>query len=193
VGLSLRLLDREHCIDFNLKKAKEAFGRVPIERQKKPLTLFFSQAGGDDLRRVGEWYQGQWKKNLGIEVRLESRESKTYLALLSEHPPEIFRKGFSLDRPSCEAAVEAFISGAPNNLIRQHSDKYDRGFEKLQAARTTADKKRHCGDLMEKLISNYRMIPQGRIHFSMLQNHRFEGWKINSLNQLDLTQLHLKK
>ena len=141
------------------------------------------------MRRVGEWYQAQWKKNLGFEITLEPREQKTYLALLSNNPPAIFRKGFSLDRPSCQAAVEAFIKDSPNNFIRQHSSNYDSLFKKLREASVSGEQKKLCGQMIEELMTNYRLIPQGRIHFSMLQNHRFDGWEVNSLNQLNLAKL----
>ena len=43
---------------------------------------------------------------------------------------------------------------------------------------------------MDFLMKNYFLIPLGAIHFSMLAKPEFTGWKLNQMNQLDLSNLH---
>ena len=46
-----------------------------------------------------------------------------------------------------------------------------------------------CSQAVEYLLNRGRTIPLGRIHYGMLHSGKFTGWSINSLQQLDLTQL----
>ncbi|NJL25565.1 MAG: peptide ABC transporter substrate-binding protein [Calothrix sp. SM1_5_4] len=154
------------------------------------LDFLFSAMGGEDIARAAEWFQGQWKKHAGIRVELKSLEQGVYLNRLRSNPPAIFRKGVSLDRPTCLAALEIFRAGHPENYIRLNSPAFEAKLDSLARATRPAEKRRKCRQAVEELLRANRLIPLGEMYFTILAKPRFSGWDLNELNQLDLSELH---
>jgi oligopeptide transport system substrate-binding protein len=90
------------CLNDDVKRAKQIIEKSK-ESPPKPLTYYFTKIPTDDLVRGAEFYQQAWKRNLDLDVVLQSREIGVYRALLRESPPPLFRRGVALDRPSCLA------------------------------------------------------------------------------------------
>lgn len=185
-SLPAKLLDRTVCMKFTPELAKRA---LPPPTEVPKLSFHFSRMGGDDISRAAEWFQGQWKKNLGVLVELSSQEQIVHLQNLRSNPPAIFRKGVNLDRPTCLAAVELFTTGHPENYIRFHSPTYDKLVERLRVARGVTAKRVACRQAIETLMASHRLIPLGEMYFTILMNPKFQSWDLNELNQLDLTNL----
>ncbi len=175
------------CQSFDPGKAKEQLSKSQALAPK--LEFFFSRLGGDDIAKAAEWFQGQWKKNLGLTIELRSQEQGTYLTLLKQSPPAIFRKGVSLDRPTCLAALEIFTKGHPENFIALQDAEYEAQVAALRKASTPAVRKNACRRAVERLLAVQRLIPLGEMYFTLLVSPRFSGWDLNELNQLDLSEL----
>lgn len=171
------------CYDFDLKK-------VPALKNPKAYTLMFSALGGEDHKRATEWLQNQWSKNAGIKAQLEVKENKIFLQTLQQNPPAIFRKGVAPDRPTCLSALETFSPQNPENYIRLQSEEYNKILKTLAKATKTAEQKKLCLAGVDYLMKNHLLIPMGAIHFSILAKTNFVGWKLNQMNQLDLSDLH---
>lgn len=188
-SLPASYLDRPVCHRYRLGPsqaiAKAYGGSGALEFQ-------FSRMGGDDIARAVEWFQGQWRR-LGLQVRLESREQSVYVAGLKVSPPALFRKGVGLDRPTCLAAAEIFVSGHPDNLIRLHDPTYDRLVAALARAQNETSRRRACRLAIQRLLDTHRIIPLGEMNFSVLARPQFRGWDLNELNQLDLGNLTWSK
>jgi oligopeptide transport system substrate-binding protein len=189
------LMDDEPCIKFDLTRAKAAFGKVPADVRSKRFALGFSTMGGDDIKKGAEWEQAQWKKNLGLQVDLESNEQGVYLAKLRERPPAVFRKGIALERPTCLAALETFAKDGSENFIHFESEAYEKIIAQLTASTTnekaSKSRKKLCSEGVKILLASNRLLPLGRIHFTLLARPEFKGWSLNEMNQLDLARLHL--
>lgn len=191
-GIPPTYFTKNFCLKFSPEHAKKIFKTSLKGQQAPPLVFGFSQMGGDYIRQIAEWYQGQWKRNLGLTVELKSQEQAVYTQTLQMNPPSVFRRGINLSRPSCLAALENFISKSPQNFIRLESQSYDQIIEKLKRAPLDSlSSRKLCDQGLEFLIKNYLLIPQGRIHFLSLSDLKFRGWEINELNQLDLSNLRL--
>ncbi|WP_415061446.1 peptide ABC transporter substrate-binding protein [Bdellovibrio sp.] len=171
------------CFDFDLKK-------VPSLKNTKSYTLMFSALGGEDHKRATEWLQNQWQKNAGIKTHLEVKDNKIFLQILQQEPPALFRKGVSPDRPTCLSSLETFAPTNPENYLRIKSPEYEGILSSLALAKTTQEQKKWCLAGAEYLMKNHLMIPLGAIHFSILVKPEFTGWKLNQMNQLDLSNLH---
>lgn len=185
-SLPARLMDKVVCQKFNAKAAKKIWSEArPGER----IEFGYSMMGGDDIARAAQWFQGQWKKNLGTEVELKPQEQGLYLKRLKAAPPALFRKGVNLDRPTCLGALELFLPGHPDNYIRLDDRRFKVLVDDLARAKTPAGRKTACRKAVEHLLATHRMIPLGEMHFSILAKPEFTGWTLNSLNQLDLAGL----
>jgi oligopeptide transport system substrate-binding protein len=185
-ALPANYMDQVNCLKPDFKAARET-----VEKTRMPprLNMQFSKMGGDDIVRAVEWFQGQWKKNLGWSIELKGQEQVVYLAQLRERPPPIFRKGVSLDRPTCLAALEIFLKGHPENFIALDDPKFEKLVGHLRKQVTLPARKKACREAVDHLLSLDRLIPLGEMHFTVLASQKFKGWELNELNQLDLSQL----
>lgn len=181
------------CHDYDLAKAKKELAKVPQKLKSKPIPLYFSQMGGDDIQLQMEWLQNQWKIHLGLEITLHAMEQASYLQRLQTAPPALFRKGIGLDRPTCLAGLEIFNPGQTENYIRLNDKKFSSFTKQLGFEQNERKKKQICRKAISHLLSTYLFIPLGEMHFSMLHNRRFKGFTVNEMNQLDLTHLERKK
>lgn len=178
-------LDRVECMKPDFKEAKKAASTGPPPK----LIMKFSKMGGDDIVRAVEWFQGQWKKNLGWSVELSGQEQTTYIRELKDQPPAIFRKGVSLDRPTCLAALEVFLKDNPENYIRLDDARYEKLVQSVAKASGLPARRKACREAVAYLLSLDRIIPLGEMYFTVLASTRFKGWDLNELNQLDLSRL----
>lgn len=184
-SLPANLMDRVPCLKFEPKVAK-----ARLKKNSTPPKEFkFSKMGGDDIARGAEWFQGQWKKNLKWKIEIGSEEQTVYLHRLRTNPPPIFRKGVNLDRPTCLAGLEIFTKDHPENYIQLNDREYEKRVKEVASAKSDSERKVACRKAVEYLMTTHRLIPLGEMFFSTLASPKFTGWTLNSLNQLDLTDL----
>ena len=173
------------CVEFDLSK-------VPHIKRTQSYKMIFSSQGGEDHKRATEWMQQQWLKNAGLKVTLEVKENKLYLDEVKNNPPALFRKGLSPDRPTCLAVLETFSSENPENYILFKDAAYKRVLVKLSESTSPSEQKKFCSEGVQILLDQYRLIPTGPMHFAMLAKPEFRGWKLNQMNQLDLSDLEFQ-
>lgn len=177
--------EKAPCFDYDLSK-------IPKIDEKKKYTMMFSALGGEDHKRVSEWLQNQWKKNTGLQIQMEIKENKIYLQTLRTAPTALFRKGGAPDRATCYSALQTFSEKSAENFINFKSNIFEKTLAELLAAKTDVQKKKLCLEGTLLLMKEHRLIPLGGIHFSMLIKQSWTGWKLNQLNQLDLSGLQLQ-
>ena len=192
-SLAPRLLAKIPCYNFNLKTARQALQKVGAKIRSKRWSIYYSQMGGPDVAKTIEWMQNQWKVNLGLKIDMKPQEQGVYLGKLRYFPPALFKKGVGVDRPTCLAAAEVFESSYPENFIRLKSKKYDRLIRLMRADLRHKYSKSNCTKAVSFLLDHYLIIPMGQIHFTMLATGKFTGWRLNELNQLDLSSLERVK
>ncbi|MEN0058869.1 MAG: peptide ABC transporter substrate-binding protein [Bdellovibrio sp.] len=171
------------CVDFDLKKIP------PLKKNSSSYTFLFSALGGEDHKRATEWMQSQWRKHAGLNVSLEVKENKIFLQQLQQRTPALFRKGVSPDRPTCLAALETFAPNSPENYIQLRDPQYEKFLVSLAKASSKKEQEKWCLRGTEWLLQHHLIIPLGPIHFSILAQPDFSGWKLNQMNQLDLSDL----
>lgn len=174
--------EKAPCFTYDPKK-------IPTIKDKKAYTMMFSNLGGEDHKRATEWMQSQWSKNAGLKVHLEMKENKLFLQTLKQNPPALFRKGVAPDRPTCLAALETFAEWNPENFIQLKDSAYHDILEKLGSSKNQNETKKYCLMGANYLMDHHLIIPLGPIQFAMLAKPEFTGWKLNQMNQLDLSQL----
>jgi len=183
VGLPEAWQAQVHCLKFN-PQVKPT--QVAVTR----LEMFYATQGGEEIARSMQWFQGQYKKNRGGQIELKPEDIKMLTARLKKNPPDLFRRGLPIDRPSCQAALESFVSSSPDNFIRFKNPNFDKLVVQMRnpklSTKALADL---CAQGVQLLLASKRIIPLGPIHFPMLDSGRFTGWSINNLNQLDLSAL----
>lgn len=177
------------CLTKDLDKAKQLMAEVPKEVSGKKYIFGFSLLGGAHVEKGVQWFQNQWKKNLGLKIELRSQEQGLYIQQLKQAPPDLFRKGVTIDRPTCLAGLELFKSDHPENYIRLQSKEYDHILEQLNQKQSEKRRKELCSKAFKILVDEAVMVPLGEMYFNVMSSPQFSGWTVNSLNVLDLTNL----
>ena len=155
-----------------------------------PLEFIFSRQGGDDHKRTAEWLQAEWSKKLGIQVDIHQLDNKVFVNRLEKGQMTIFRKGLAPERPTCLAVLENFLPGAFENYLDIHDDPFEKIVNQMKTA-SVSQKKKFCTKAMTWLLDQNLMIPTGPIDFIILVQPKWHGWKLNELNQLDLSGLKI--
>ncbi len=155
----------------------------------KDMVIGYSSQGGDDHRRVAEWLQSQWKKKLGLNFRIQGMENKVFLSRIKDRPPTVFRKGVSLERPTCLAAVEIFSREHPENFLKVDSPEFEKILQDLKQTSEGNHQKELCSKAVNWLLDQNLLIPTGRFDFFTLLNPSYTGLKLNLMNQLFLEDL----
>lgn len=163
---------------------------VPAKTKERTRLVFaYSTSGGDDHRRLAEWLQSQWQKKLNLDLILQPLENKIFQDLLEKNPPALFRKGLNLENPTCYNALEIFTTTHPDNFIHFDNKKYDDLVQKLAEATLPKAQRNLCTQALKVLMDSHVLIPTGRIHFAVMVNPQWTGWRLNELNHLDLSEL----
>lgn len=174
------------CYDYNLAQAKKDWKDSKLKQNN--FQMLYSVLGGEDHRRATEWLQSQWQK-IGANINPASRDNKVYLSEMKKNPPPLFRKGMTPDRPTCLAILETFSEGHPENYLRLKSSAYEKILTQISAATTETEKKTHCTEGVNFLMSHYLLIPTGSYDLAVLAKPSYKGWVLNQINQLDLADL----
>jgi oligopeptide transport system substrate-binding protein len=175
-GLPQKLYGKVNCTPFQLKEAKQ---QLQLAKDKGPLPQldFILAKNVEDHKRVAEWMQLQWKKNLGLDIKIEFIDSKLFVERFQKRPPAIFRRGNSPLYPTCRSALYVFSEKALDQFIKIEDTNWE---EKIANIQTPQE----CSSALQFLIDNSHVIFTGPIYFSVLANPAFKGqWHLNELNQ----------
>lgn len=113
-------------LGFDPKRAQSLLARAgyPGGKGLPRVTAAFNSESYEN-KLVGENLQAQWRKNLGVNVDLDSQEWKVYLRALKTDPPQIFRLGWGADFPDPDNFLEIFTTHSGNNHTRWGSRRFD--------------------------------------------------------------------
>lgn len=183
-------IDAPPCYDYNTELAQKYFKQAGIQKNQSPYKIKVSQLGGNDIKQQAEFLQHQWKEAFSLNTEIQQVEQKIFLNELRHSPPDIFRKGVGLDRPTCLNALETFAQDSKQNFISWNNQEYTKIMNKMSQTNKPDLYKKLCRKAIKVLMDQAMIIPLGEMHFSILASPKFTGWTLNSMNQLDLSQLH---
>jgi oligopeptide transport system substrate-binding protein len=161
--------------------------KVSLKKQKA-LQFSYSSLGGEDHRRLSEWLQSEWRKQLGLQIQVRGLENKIFLNQMRSKPTAIFRRGLSPENPTCHGALESFHSTSSDNL----SILKDAQFDELLLSLKQNSSLQKCREVLQYLLDQNIMIPTGRIFFSFRMSQKWQGMDLNLLNHMDLSELTKK-
>jgi len=87
------------------------------------ITLFFPT--GTQSRILAVYMQHQFKKILGISIRLRSLEWKVFLARLDARTPQIYQSGWMADYPDPNTFMTLMMTGSGNNRTGWSNPAFD--------------------------------------------------------------------
>lgn len=190
-GIFKSMMKEYPCHSYSPATAAQFWSKAKVDSSK--WELMYSKLGGDDHQRSMEWIQSEIKKNLKVNIKLRGLENKIFVEALVKEKPALFRKGVPIERPTCLAALENFISSSEENFLNFKSSAFDQVVTKLRQESSDDKKKELCSEAVSILMDQAWIIPTGPIYFSILVKPEWTGWRLNELNQLDLSELRKVK
>ncbi|MBI2605011.1 MAG: peptide ABC transporter substrate-binding protein [Deltaproteobacteria bacterium] len=138
-----------------------------------------------------EWIQQQWKKNLGVEVKLARTEGKTYWARLQSSPPPLFLSGVTAACAHPFNFLSELMSSTSANWGRFSSKKYDELALKTAAIREDAARANAVA-AAEKLLVDEEcaVIPLYFRQTASLVSGRWQGFFMNPLARVNLKDVY---
>ena len=130
-----------------------------------------------------QYIKNQVEQYTNLKINLKPVEPGQFISSLKNSNTQMYRRGVGLQLPQCYEAVEIFHSHSNRNYSKLNDPKLDQLIEKLHFDQTL------CYKTVKYILDKHYIIPLGPIHFAMLLNPKFKKLTVNSLNQLDLSQL----
>jgi len=134
-------------------------------------------------KKIAEYIQDQWKKNLGIEVELVNKEWKTYLDDQNALTYDISRAGWIGDYNDPMTFLEMFTTGNGNNNTGFSDAKYDGFVKKAQTMQEGPDRMAVLKQAETILMAELPVIPiYTYTSNQMIDLTKWDGWYANVLD-----------
>ena len=162
----------------------------PGGKDLPPLTILFNSS--DQHRAVCEVVQDLWRRELGLEVRLENQEKKVVHDAQRAGTFQVLRSSWTADYPAAEAFLDVFTATSGNNHTHWVSADYDRllaDAAQINDATARAEVLRRAEDL---LLTEAPIIPLYHYVNFYLVHPSVHGWTPNPLDRRPLKQLWLE-
>ena len=129
-------------LDYDPQKAKSLIKQMGYgsEKQLPKIQIFYNSTA--DHKMVAENIQSQLKKNIALNVELNSQEWKTYLHRLKTKEVELFRLGWLADYPDPDNFMNLMTSFSDNNHTDWKNKKYDELVLKAMAEEQASERKK---------------------------------------------------
>ncbi len=184
-------LKRDKVLCFS----KEPYSYTSPPNELKKIQLSYSTAGGADHERSLRLVQKSVSAAIPqIDFQTQPRDQQKFLSgLKTLSAPTLFRRGLALNRPTCFAAIEALLDDPVLFSGYKKELEIEKTYQSMSLCKTAECMAQACLVFFQRIQDSAALIPLGELEFSYLISPKFEGISLNSLNQLDFTNLRLKK
>ncbi|MDA3835888.1 MAG: ABC transporter substrate-binding protein, partial [Spirochaetales bacterium] len=145
-------------------------------------------------KKIGEFLQQEWEKNLNVKVKLENQEWKTYLANRYEGNFQVARAGWVGDYLDPNTFLDMFIKGAGMNGGNYSNNEYDSLINK--AARMEPGAARfETLQKAENILVNDDMAVMPFYYYvtlNMIDLNKWGGWHTNTMDYHPTKDIYLK-
>ncbi len=180
---------------YNVKKAQKYLAKAGYPGGKGFPTFTVLYNTNENHKKIAEYVQSQWTENLGINVKLENQEWKTYLSTKRLHQFQVARAGWIGDYQDPNTFLDMFLTGGAMNDGQFANAEYDALIKK--AANMPDGKKRmktlrKAEKIMmedeQALIPIYHYVSKGLIDLD-----KWGGWHDNVMDWHPMKDVFLKK
>ncbi len=152
------------------------------------LTLLFR--AGDDWRLVAENLQQQWRRELGVEVQIQTREQKVFfeeIRATNDQAPPMHLARWVADFPDPENFMSLFIQASGNNNVRFRNARYDEAVDQAVRRADPAERKALYDEAQRLLVTEeVAIIPIYTGAQNLLIQPRVQGLRFNAMGDTEL-------
>lgn len=139
--------------------ARELFRQATTGRDK-PLDLTLTYDTGDVHETIALAVTAMWRDALGINVRLQKKEWKLFLATRDDRPAwQMMRFAWFGDYNDASTFTDIFRAGSPQNLPLYRSDDYDRLLDLASRSGSGEERTSLLHAAERQLLDDYPIIP----------------------------------
>ncbi len=160
------------CYEQNIEKAKEYLKKVTD--LPKRIRLYIPSVSSNEHQKLALWAREGWKKNLGLNIKIEQIETGVFYESVRLNKFSIYRKSVSLKNLSCFDAIET-VKTQPE--FKNHK----------------INSQLNCTEFFKDVLSQYIWLPLGLPSFAHLHSKNYSGYYINMLGQFGLERLKKNK
>ncbi|GAB1454712.1 MAG: peptide ABC transporter substrate-binding protein [Spirochaetia bacterium] len=169
---------------FNVEEARKLLAEAgyPDGKGFPKTPIIYNTSDGH--KKIAEWVQENWKKNLGIEVTLVNQEWKTFLDTRSNaHDFDIARAGWVGDYLDPNTFLDMFIIGSGNNDGLYANPEYDALVKKAATMKAGPERMAVLQQAESFLITkDQAVIPfYHYVEQDMIDINKWDGWFANPL------------
>lgn len=151
--------------------------------EKKPFpTLEIHFNSGETHRDIAEVIADQWRRTLGIEVRLRNQEWKSFLDAQSKLDYDVSRSSWIADYRDVSSFLDIWVTGHENNRTGWSNATYDRVVREAQAEKNPQRRLELYKTAEWVLLSELPCIPIYHYVSQNLLDARVGGFGSNPLN-----------
>lgn len=179
--------------EFDPKAAKDALKESKYAG--KALTITISASGyGDTQRQDVAFLVDQWKKNLGVNVKVELTDPDIYVETIRQKPGNIVIQGWCADYPDPENFLDVlFHSGNTFNYTNLNDAELDALLEKARTELDSAKRISLYQQAESYLLDQYAVIPLTNYIEGMLVKPRVKNFILTPIDTKILADLVLEK
>ena len=182
-------------VKFDVVDAKKLLAEAGYPDGKGFPKLTYIYNTSEQHKKIAEWTQQQWKKNLGIDMDLQNMEWATFLAKRQANDFEIARDGWIGDYQDPSNFLELLKSDSGNNDGRYNNPDYDALLEKASKMPAGTERMQVLRDAETMMLDRDAAVIPMYIYVTqnLIDLDKWEGWYPNTLDLHPYTGLKLKK
>ena len=144
------------------------------------LTVIYNTNDGHKL--IAEYVQESWKRNLGLDIKIQNYEWKTFLDVRHQHDFDITRAGWIGDYQDPNTFLELFMTDGGNNDGEYSNPKFD---ELVRDAATMKSGPERFQTLHEAeavfLTEDQGVLPiYSYVSQHLIDTKKWDGWYLNA-------------
>ncbi|MGG4442738.1 peptide ABC transporter substrate-binding protein [Brevibacillus fortis] len=172
---------------FDPAKAKQLLAEGLKEEgwtELPPITLKYSTA--ENHKKIAEALQEMFKQNLGVQVKLENQEWKTYIDTFKQKNFQIARMGWGGDYLDPLAMLELYTGKSSRNFTNWANPTFDELIEKAKVEQNEEARMKLLHDAETILMQDMPVIPIFFNNENYLNSKKIEGIRFSVTGTPDL-------
>ena len=186
---------------FNIAKAQQLM-KIAGYSKKNPfptLTFYVNGIKGSETHRMCQGIADQLYKNLGVKLSIKLCSLEARKAAIASGKAKIWRTGWIADYPAVEDFLSLFYAGSnlkTNNKLNDFKFKnihFDELYERALIEKNDKIRAELFVKCDQLIIDEAAVMPILTNDFMVMVNARVRDFQINSMENLDLTNVFIKE
>ncbi|GGF77930.1 oligopeptide-binding protein OppA [Paenibacillus albidus] len=184
-------VDDKQYFTENVDEAKKLLAEGLKEEglDKLPLTLTYNTS--ESHQKVAVAIADMWKKNLGVEVKLENKEWGVFIEDRHNLNYQVARAGWSADYNDPMTYLDMWLTGGGNNDSGYSNAEYDKLVKEAQTSADNAVRQEKFAAAEKILMDDMVVIPIYYYTNNSLNKEYLKGSTIDFSGAIDLSRAYL--